>query len=124
MNVVLWVVTGLLVIAFLGAGLTKALQPREKLLPRMPWVADYSDGQIKAIGGIEVLGALGLVLPAIGGIAPWLVPVAATGLAIAMLLAAIMHLRRGDGIASAVSPIVLMVLSIVVAWGRFGPYPL
>ena len=124
MNAVLWVVTGLLVVAFLAAGLMKVTRPREKLLERMAWVADYSDGQVKGIGAIEVLGALGLVLPAIGGIAPWLVPVAAVGLAIAMLLGAIMHVRRGDGVQAAISPVVLMLLSLFVAWGRFGPYPL
>jgi len=123
-NIVLWVVTGLLVVAFLAAGLMKATQPREKLLERMAWVADYSDGQVQGIGAVEVLGALGLVLPAIGGIAPWLVPVAAVGLAIAMLLGAIMHVRRGDGVQAAISPVVLMLLSLFVAWGRFGPYPL
>ena len=71
-----------------------------------------------------MLGALGQVLPAIGGIAPWLVPVAAVGLAITMVLAAIMHLRRGDGVASVVPAVVLLLLSVFVAWGRFGPYPL
>ena len=49
---------------------------------------------------------------------------AAVGLAIAMLLAAFMHVRRGDGAQAAISPIVLMLLSLFVAWGRFGPYPL
>jgi hypothetical protein len=123
-NVVLWVVTGILVVAFLAAGLMKATQPREKLTTNMPWVEDYSDAQVKGIGAVEVLGALGLVLPAIGGIAPWLVPVAAAGLAITMVLAAIMHLRRGDGVASVVPSVVLLVLAVFVAWGRFGPYPL
>jgi uncharacterized membrane protein len=123
-NVVLWVVTGILVVAFLAAGLMKATQPREKLQKNLPWVVDYSDGQVKGIGAVEVLGALGLVLPAIGGIAPWLVPVAAVGLAITMVLAAIMHLRRGDGVASVVPAVVLLLLSVFVAWGRFGPYPL
>ena len=124
MNVALWVVTGILVVAFLAAGLMKVAQPREKLQKNLPWVEDFSDGQVKGIGAIEVLGALGLVVPAIGGIAPWLVPIAAAGLAITMVLAAIMHLRRGDGVSSIVSPAVLFLLCVFVAWGRFGPYPL
>jgi hypothetical protein len=123
-NVVLWAVTGLLVVVFLAAGLMKVSQPREKLQKNLPWVADYSDGQVKGIGAVETLGALGLVLPAIGGFAPWLVPVAAVGLAIAMLLAALMHVRREDGASAAIVPIVLIVLSLFVAWGRLGPYPL
>ena len=124
MNVALWVVTGILVVAFLAAGLMKVAQPREKLQKNLPWVEDFSDGQVKGIGAIEVLGALGLVVPAIGGIAPWLVPIAAAGLAITMVIAAIMHLRRGDGVSSIVSPAVLFLLCVFVAWGRFGPYPL
>ena len=124
MNIALWIVTGLLVVAFLAAGLMKIAQPREKLKANLPWVEDFSDGQVKGIGAVEVLGALGLVLPAIGGIAPVLVPVAAVGLAITMVIAAVMHLRRGDGAQSIVAPLVLFALCVFVAWGRFGPYPL
>jgi hypothetical protein len=69
-----------------------------------------------------VLGAIGLILPALTGIAPVLVPLAATGLAITMVLAAVMHLRRGDGAASVVPNIVLFSLAVFVAWGRFGAY--
>ena len=95
---------------------------REQMIERMPWVADFPQGQIKAIGAIEVLGALGLILPAVTGIAPILVPLAATGLAITMVLAAIMHLRRGDGFGAVVPNIVLFALAVFVAWGRFGAY--
>ena len=71
---------------------------------------------------VEVLGAVGLILPAVTGIAPVLVPVAATGLVIVSVLAAVMHLRRGDGVASIVPLIVLGLLAAFVAWGRFGAY--
>jgi flagellar biosynthesis component FlhA len=71
---------------------------------------------------VEVLGALGLILPAVTGIAPVLVPLAATGLAIVMVFAAAVHVRRGDGLAAAVPAIVLGLLAAFVAWGRFGPY--
>jgi uncharacterized membrane protein len=122
MNVVLWIVAGLLALAFLAAGLMKLSTPKEKLAERMAWVNDYSAGQVKAIGAVEVLGAIGLILPAVTGIAPVLVPLAAAGLAIVMVLAAIMHLRRGDGAAAVVPNIVLFALAVFVAWGRFGPY--
>lgn len=124
MNIALWVVAGLLAVAFLAAGLMKVTTPKAKLVERLPWAADYSDGQVKGIGIVEVLGALGLILPGITGIAPILVPLAAAGLAIVMVLAAIMHLRRGDGFAAVVPNIVLFALAVFVAWGRFGPYPL
>ncbi len=124
MNIALWIVAGLLAVAFLAAGLMKVTTPKAKLVERLPWAADYSDGQVKGIGIVEVLGALGLILPGVTGIAPILVPLAAAGLAIVMVLAAIMHLRRGDGFAAVVPNIVLFALAVFVAWGRFGPYPL
>jgi uncharacterized membrane protein len=121
MNLVLWVLTGVLAVAFLAAGTLKIVRPRSELKERMPWVLDYTDGQIKGIGAVEVLGALGLVLPAVTGIAPVLVPLAATGLAITMLLAGRMHARRHEPI---VANVVLGVLALVIAVSRFGPYPL
>jgi hypothetical protein len=122
MNLALWIAAGILAVAFALAGLTKLTGKREQLLGRMPWVADYSQGQVKAIGAIEILGALGLILPGVTGIAPVLVPLAAVGLAITSVLAAVMHLRRGDGVASTVPVLVLFALAVFVAWGRFGPY--
>lgn len=122
MNVVLWIVAGLLAAAFVAAGGTKLATPRKQLEPKMPWVADATDAQVKAIGAMEVLGALGLVLPAALDIAPILTPLAAVGLALMMAGAAVVHLRRGDGIAAAVPALVLGLLSLFVAWGRFGPY--
>jgi uncharacterized membrane protein len=121
-NLALWIAAGLLALAFLAAGLMKLTSPKERLAERMAWVDDYSAGGVKAIGAVEVLGALGLILPAVTGIAPILVPLAAAGLAIVMVLAAVMHLRRGDGAAAVVPNAVLFALAVFVAWGRFGPY--
>lgn len=122
MNVALWIVAGILAAAFLAAGLSKALTPKDGLLPRMPWVADFSSAQVKGIGIIEVLGAVGLILPGITKIAPILVPIAATGLAITMVLAFVMHARRGEAKQSIGPNLVLFALAVFVAWGRFGPY--
>ena len=122
MNIALWIAAVVLAAAFAAAGLAKITGKRDQQLARMPWVADYTESQVKAIGAVEVLGAVGLILPAVTGIAPILVPLAATGLAITMVLAAIMHLRRGDGLASIVPAVVLGLLCCFVAWGRFGAY--
>jgi len=62
-NVFLWIVAGLLALAFLGAGAMKLSQPREKLAASMGWVNDFSAPMVKTIGALEVLGALGLILP-------------------------------------------------------------
>ncbi|MFJ1811122.1 MULTISPECIES: DoxX family protein [unclassified Streptomyces] len=123
MNVALWAVAALLALVFLGAGAAKLAQPKEKLTasPNMAWATDFSPGAIKAIGLLEVLAAIGLVLPAAVDIAPGLVPLAASGLALTMFGAAVTHSRRGEA-QSVVVNVVLLALAVFVAWGRFGPH--
>jgi uncharacterized membrane protein YphA (DoxX/SURF4 family) len=122
MEIVVWVLQILLAVAFLGAGVMKLVRPRPALVSSgMGWADDYSDGGVKGIGALEVIGAIGLVLPAATGIAPILTPIAALGLALVMAAAVVVHLRRKEQI---VAPLVLGVLALVVAVLRFGPYPL
>jgi uncharacterized membrane protein YphA (DoxX/SURF4 family) len=122
MNVALWIVAGLLAAAFLAAGLMKALRPREALVGSgLGWAEDFSPGMVKTIGVLEILAAIGLILPAVLDIAPIFVPLAALGLVLMMIGAAVVHARRGEFQAIAPSA-VLLVLSAFVAWGRFGPY--
>jgi uncharacterized membrane protein YphA (DoxX/SURF4 family) len=123
MDVVIWVLQVLLALAFLAAGLTKLSQPRQKLASTMGWVEDFSDPGVRAIGALEVLGALGLLLPAFTGVATVLVPLAAVGLALLMVGAAATHRRRGELPMIGINT-VLLVLAAVVAWARFGPYSL
>jgi uncharacterized membrane protein YphA (DoxX/SURF4 family) len=121
MDVILSIIAGLLALAFLGAGLTRLVQPEEKLAATMGWVDDFSPGTVKLIGALEVLAAVGLVLPAALDVVPVLVPLAAVGLVALMIGAAVTHARRGETPMIAVN-VVLLVLAVVVAWGRFGPY--
>ncbi|MBP8532709.1 DoxX family protein [Streptomyces sp. MK37H] len=123
MNVTLWAVAALPALVFLGAGAAKLAQSKEKLLasPSMGWAEDFSPGVIKTIGLLEALGAIGLILPAAVDIAPALVPLAASGLALIMFGAAITHSRRGEAQSAAVNA-VLLALTVFVAWGRFGPH--
>ncbi|GGM07211.1 MULTISPECIES: DoxX family protein [Micromonospora] len=123
MNVFLWILQVLLAGLFAGAGLTKLTQPKEKLLDRMSWVRNVPPSQVKALGAAEVLAAVGLVLPGLTGIATVLTPLAAVGLAIVMVGAIVVHLRAKEHPVTAMT-VVLLILSAVVAWGRFGPYPL
>lgn len=118
MNTALWIVQGLLAFAFLGAGVLKATKSKEELATRMAWVEDFSPQTVKFIGIVEALGAVGLILPWATGIAPILTPLAATGLAITMVLAAITHVRRKEMPAVVVNAI-LLGLSAFVAVGRF-----
>lgn len=122
MNIFLWILAILLSLAFLAAGAMKLIQSKEKLSASgMGWVDDFSPGAIKAIGALEILAAIGLVLPAAFDIAPILVPLAATGLVILMAGAAVTHARRKEPQMMLINA-VLLVLATVVAWGRFGPY--
>jgi uncharacterized membrane protein YphA (DoxX/SURF4 family) len=122
MNVFLWVIASLLALVFLGAGLMKLLQPKEKLAAAgMAWAGDSSTPMIKTIGLLEVLATLGLILPAALGIATVLVPLAALGLVLLMIGAAITHSRRHEASMIIVN-VVLLALAAVVVWGRFGPY--
>lgn len=122
-NILLWILGGLLAAAFLGAGALKLLQPKEKLAASgLAWTEDVSAPAIKFIGALEVLAAIGLVLPPALGIAPVLAPVAALGLVLMMIGAAALHGRRREVPPIAVN-VVLLVLAGLVAWGRFGPYP-
>lgn len=124
MNVALWVVAGVLAAAFLSAGALKLSQPKATLAAAgQGWVEGFPAGQVRAIGALEVTGAVGLILPAVLDIAPILVPIAATGLALIMVGAMITQARRNEQAAIGVN-VVLATMAVLVAWGRFGPYPL
>ena len=120
MNTALWIIQVLLAAAFGLAGVLKATRGR-KLKDRMPWVEDFSDRTVRFIGVMELLGAIGLVLPAATGIATWLTPLAAIGLAVIMVLAVGTHLRRKE---PQVLPanLLIVLLGAFVAWQRFGPH--
>jgi hypothetical protein len=122
MNSALWIIAGLLAVAFLAGGAVKLIMPKEKIAatPLGGWAEDFSGGAVKAIGGLEVLAAVGLVLPAAIDIAPVLVPLAAVGLAVVMVGAMITHLRRHEAKSIAVN-LAYLALAGFVAWGRFGP---
>ena len=121
MNIVLWVVQALLALVFLGSGLVKLIRPKEKLRSQMAWVEDFPTSAIKLIGAVEIVGAAGLILPGLLHIAVILTPLAAVGLLIVMIGAVVTHLRRHET-GPAVVPLVLAILSAVVAVLRFGPY--
>ena len=121
MNIALWVIAGLLAAVFLLAGITKLTQPKEKLATRMTWTKDHSEGRVKTLGTLEVLAAIGLILPAALNIVPVLVPLAALGLVVVMIGAVFTHARRNEYQAIGAN-VVLLLLAAVVVWGRFGPY--
>ena len=123
MNLTLWIVAGLLAVAYLVGGGGKLIMPKNKIAATTHsarWVEDFSAGSVKAIGALEVLGAVGLILPAALDIAPVLVPLAALGLAMIMVGAVITRIRRHEP-KFMVGDLVYLALAGFVAWGRFGP---
>ena len=116
MTIVLWIVQVLLALAFIMAGFMKAFQPIEKLRERMSWARHVAPGLVRLIGTLEVLGALGLILPVATHILPWLTPVAALGLVLTMIVAAVVHLRLKEASHAGI-PLVLLLLSLFVAIG-------
>jgi uncharacterized membrane protein YphA (DoxX/SURF4 family) len=122
MNLALWIAASVLATVFAGSGLMKQFVPKEKLVTSgQGWAEDFSPTNIRLIGLAEILGAIGVVLPAVVHIAPILVPLAATGLVLVMVGAATVHARRKEAVNIAVN-VVLIALAVFVAWGRFGPY--
>ncbi|WP_022890432.1 DoxX family protein [Agromyces italicus] len=114
MIIALWIVTAMLALAFVMAGTMKAVTPYERVGEKMPWVEDVNPAQLKGIGVLEAIGAIGLILPAATGIAPWLTPVAAFGLAGMMAVAVGLHIRRREPFAPS---LVLGIIALAVGIG-------
>ena len=113
----LWAVQVLLALAFLGAGMLKLITPIGLLASRVDWVGTVPATLVRFIGVSELLGALGLILPAATRIKPVLTGLAALGLTVVMVLAVGVHVARGEGTLFAL-PLLLGVLAAFVAWGR------
>jgi hypothetical protein len=124
MNIALWTVAGLLAVAYVAGGGVKVLMSKQRIAASGAagaWVEDFRPGSIKAIGVLEILGGLGLILPAALGIAPELVPLSALGLAMIMVGAAATRISRREYRLMAVDLAYLVLLGFV-AWGRLGPW--
>ena len=122
MNVTLWVIQVLLAVVLAATGAIKLIRPRLSLQSQMAWVVDASDAQVKGIGTLEVLAAIGLVVPPILHITTFLTPLAAVGVIFLMIGAMATHVRIGERGRVWVN-VLLLALAAVVAVGRFGPYP-
>ena len=124
-NLILWILQILLALGILASSYGHTLGfESAKVRPGMQWLDDVGRDRMRIIGTLEILGAIGLVLPAAIGILPWLTPLAATGLAVLMAAAAVYHLRRrGEG-RNTVLNLILGLIAIVIAYGRFVVAPL
>ena len=120
MNIALWLAQGLLAAMYLMAGAMKVFQPaRVRENPQMTWAHGQPDNYIRFVGTAEVLGALGLILPLVTGILPWLTVLAAIGLTIIQVLAIFKeHLPNKEYNVIPVN-VILLGLSIFVTFGRW-----
>lgn len=123
LNIALWVVQVLLAVMFLMAGANKLFQSIAELSKMLPWVTEVPEELVRFIGISELLGGLGLLLPSILRIKPNLTPLAAIGLAVVMVLAAIFHISKGEASVIGIN-FVIMALTLFVAWGRAKKAPI
>jgi len=118
-NTFLWIIQGMLAAVFMMTGIMKLVQKKEAMADKMGFVEDFSQQQIYGIGILELMGAMGVILPWATGILPWLTPLAAAGLGLTMIGAFLTHLRRKELLPMGIMNIVLFSMAVFVAYGRF-----
>lgn len=116
-HVGLWVAQIMLAVVFGMAGFAKVSSPIPEIQAQLDWADDVPIWLVRFIGASELLGAIGLILPAATRIKPMLTPLAAVGLGIIMILAGLFHAMRGE---FPVIPLNVFLLAVAafVAWGR------
>lgn len=119
MEAFIWFARGVLALLFIVTGMMKILQTKEKLSEKMDWVDDFSSGTLKFVGVVELIGALGLILPFLFDFPKSIVSFSAVGLAVVQFLALGVHFKRKENI-SMVFNIVLLILSLFVAFYSMG----
>jgi hypothetical protein len=120
MNTALWIAAGVLAAVALTGGVSKTFVPKAKLAatPGGGWTGDAGAGFVKSLGVLELLAAVGLIVPALVGVAPVLVPITATCWVLLMIGAMITHGRRGET-AGVVVNVVYLAIAAFIALGRF-----
>ncbi len=122
MNIALWIVQVLLALVYGMVGMLKAFQT-EKARETMSWAKRHSNGYVRMVGSFELLGALGLILPALTGVLPWLTPLAALGLSLVQVLAILTEHLPNKEYKMIPGNVVLLALSVFAAYGRFAILP-
>ncbi len=121
MNGLEWVFSAVLALVFLIVGVIHAFR-YELARKKLPWVEDVPRALVGVIGIVEIVGAVGLILPVATGIYPWLTTVAAIALGILMLVASQFHLRRRENTEATLS-LMLLAFLIFVAYVRWPLLP-
>lgn len=119
MLIAYWIVAGILAVAYLAVGAMKIVRTPAALAESgLTWAPAFPLWSVKGIGVLEVLGAIGLILPPLTGIAPILAPVAAIGLVLLQIGAIITHIVRRETTTLLVN-IVLLLLAVAGTWLGF-----
>lgn len=122
MSIAVWIASGLLAAAYLFSGSNKLFRPREALKPIMPFVEDLTAWQVKVIGALELLGAVGLIVPVLTGVAPILTPIAAVCLALLQVGAFALHVKRGEAKSASIINGMLFATAVFIAVTRFSGF--
>ena len=118
MNIVLWVAQILLAAMFGMAGIMKTLQTA-RAKEQLPWAKNRSDAFVRFVGISELLGALGLTLPLLTGVLPWLTVLAAIGLTLIQLLAIFTeHLPKKEYNVIPIN-VILIAIAVFIVLGRW-----
>ena len=126
MNLTLWIAAGLLAFAAMMGGISKTFVSLDKLAAVNDgrggaWVADARPGFVRTLGILEILAAVGLLVPPLVGIAPLMVPVTAVCWVLLMVGAITTHIRYRDGAGFVALTSFYLVIAAFIAWGRLGP---
>lgn len=118
MHILLWIAQILLGLTLIWAAYAKLAQPIDQLEAMWPWTGSVSPAFVRLTGVIDLLGALGVLLPTLFRFKPILTPIAATGIVLLMISASVFHICRGE--ASQIGfNIIFGVIAAFVAYGRF-----
>ncbi|MEK5164554.1 DoxX family protein [Paenibacillus sp. FSL R5-0527] len=117
MNVALWVVQILLALIFLMGGWMKLFM-YNKVYEMWPWVKDSPKALVTFVGCVDLLAGLGVILPQLTGILPWLTPLAALGASVILTLAVALHIKRKE-MKDVIPNLVFLALAVFVTVGRF-----
>ncbi len=121
MRIVIWILQIAIAGMFIMSGFMKVSTPIEVMAEKMPWVKEMS-GLVRFIGISEILGGLGLVLPSLLKIKPFLTTWAGIGLALIMLFAMVFHIARSEYSSLPIN-IILGGIALYVAYARVKTHP-
>lgn len=122
LNIGLWIAQGIVALMLLWGGYAKLGMPKEELIQMIPWATE-KPSLLMFTGVVDVLGGLGLLLPALLKIKPQLTIYAAYGTAILMISALVFHIFRNEYESIGMNVLILL-LALFIAWGRSKKAPI